>query len=126
MAHKQSEQRSEQDAPAQETAMIMMITMMAMAVMAAKDHPSQYKDSQQAQHFVFPPFVIQYVPLIGYGYRIQETHAEIQDQKSRIQRVIFPVEKLRKHPAQQRKKTRPSMIVWPRVALENSDLIYQG
>ena len=75
MAHKQSEQRSEQDAPAQEAAMMPMMPVMAVAMTATEDHTAQCQDSKQTQHFVFPPFVIQYVPLIGYGYRIQETHA---------------------------------------------------
>ena len=104
--------------------MTMIMPVMAMAAMATEDHTAKRQDTKQMQHFVFPPFVIQYVPLIGYGYRIQETHAGIQDQKSRIQRVIFPVEKLRKHPAQHHEKTRPSMIARPRVALENSDFYY--
>jgi len=50
-AYKQSEQRSEQDASAQEAAMPTM--MMTMAAMATKDHIPQGQDSKQTQHFEF-------------------------------------------------------------------------
>jgi hypothetical protein len=51
-AHKQSEQRSEQDAPAQEAAMMPMIMpVMAVAMMATEDHTAKRQDTKQTQHF---------------------------------------------------------------------------
>ena len=54
MARKQSEQRSEQKASAQEAAMAM--TMMMMAVMSTEDHVPQGQDTKQTQHCDVPPF----------------------------------------------------------------------
>ena len=76
MAHEQSEQRSEQKASAQEAAMAVM---MAMAAVATKDHVPQGQDTKQTQHFSFLRFVVSYVPVIRYGYRIKQCISEKQD-----------------------------------------------
>ena len=69
-AGEQSEQRSEQNASAQEAAMVTVVMMMvAMAMTATEDHVPQGQDSKQTQHFVVPPFFISY-RFPRYVYRI--------------------------------------------------------
>ena len=53
--------------------------MMAMAAMATKDHVPQGQDTKQTQHFSFLRFVVSYVPVIRYGYRIKKCISEKQD-----------------------------------------------
>ena len=69
MARKQSEQRSEQKASAQEAAMAM--TMMMMAVMSTEDHVPQGLDTKQTQHCDVPPF--RRFACTGYSVRVQNT-----------------------------------------------------
>ena len=53
--HEQPQQRSKQDASAQEAAMAMVV-MMTMAAVATKDHVPKSQDSKQTQHFLFLQF----------------------------------------------------------------------